>query len=351
MKFWLSPCIFLIISLFSLIQTDQIDRVIDIFSNENVEYFKLLNNSIIDQIEKHPYGFKYSLIDCLNSNLKREENKTLKGELMIYYKISSDCLVEEIQTELPSSLNPQFFTYYIDKIILDNITSSIKYYYKRNDYSLIDFNSTVSIKNLNKEEVLQNATSFLCKEYSDCEKIDMVTKEGVHCRYKSRPNNILNINDTINNTILTCYFNSTNKNKVYELTQIQKLDNTTGDIKDQSFYLSGNSNYERFDKNEESYIANIQTNSISKSYRKFINDTYYPAKPSPVDPSPSPVDPSPSPVNPSPSPVDPKPEKSGSSGFVIFIIVVLSFSILACVGYLIWKYKSRRGANTSPLLV
>jgi hypothetical protein len=358
-NFQVSLSTFIIIFLFSLTQSENIDRVIDIFSNENIEYFKLLNNSIIDQIEKHPYKFKYSLIDCLNSNLKINEGKTVEGKDMIYYRISSDCLVEEIQSELPSSLNPQLFSYYIDKILIDNVTSTLNYNYIRNDYALIDFNSSVSIKDLNKEDVLNNATSFLCKEFSDCGKIEIVVQEGVHCRYKSRPNNKLNQNDTTNNNILTCYFNSTDKNKVYELTQVLKVDNSTGVINNQVFYIRGNESYERFDKNGEIYNSNIQINSIAKSFRKFINDTYYPVTPSPVDPSPIPVDPSPSPVNPSPSPVgpspspvDPKPDKNtGLSNFVIFLIVIISLSIVVGSGYLICRYKFKRVVNTSPLLL
>ena len=190
-------------------------------------------------------------------------------------------------------------------------------------------------------------TQFLCNSQNKCGNLVMVKneQEGFHCHYKKLSNPRISSNFTV----VSCKFNHTEENKIYEVASIMKINALSGEFQLESYYIKGAQAYERYEKSDHQYVANLVVNQKAQIYRKWINDTYYP--PLPVDPSPvnpSPVDPSPvnpspvdpSPIDPSPSPVDPKSDGLGAG--IIILIIVICLLVVGGAGFAVWKFYSRK---------
>jgi hypothetical protein len=313
--------------------TDFYRKEINIYDTENSNYYQMINRTLIEQINKHPFNSRYSLVDCFVSQVEINTGKTFENRKMAQIQLNSACLTTEIPNTIGRDEMLQLFSYLPSSTTLDGLQISEDYLSKREEFSWINFDSDQIL--LDKTETFVNMTQFLCNSQNKCGNLEMVMneKEGFHCFYKLISNQIISSNFTF----VICRFNHSEENKIYEVTSSKRINSLTGEWEGNSYYFKRDEVYEKFDKSDHQYIPNMVVNRFASNYRKWINDAY-PPNSSPVDPSQI------SPINPSQN--DPEDSRSLGAG-VILLIVVICLAALASGAYAIWKFYFKKRDTVS----
>ncbi len=177
--------IIFLLSFFNLFRSGELTPI-DIYSPENSEYYQMLNSSIINQISKHPLHYKYSLIDCLESQLDYSSGLDVEGKNLQIWNLKFICIAEEIQSVLNYDYPIGVFEYNVHKYKRADYDPYFDTLSNRVDYVFLDFDRIIVKPPIAKADLIGNATEFICNTYGKCGEVSFVKDNHLYidCYYR-----------------------------------------------------------------------------------------------------------------------------------------------------------------------